>query len=139
MPETPLFLTTFDLAEGMVFGNYKLTSIDIGHHVFEGKRWNEYAYPMTLTLKWQNKTKPSKEDVDNMVVTFTKHVSRARVAQVPSGRFYKCVFIFPIGEKIEVNKIDGNNEVYLKCTGHAKRISASAAEEVRQTGRWNAE
>lgn len=134
MPDADLFLKGFEVSKESKFGDYVISSINIQH--IQEVRWNEYSYPMIFDLSWQGKGVPTKKEAEDMLQQFKEHVSDIKVIYTPSGRPYKCTFVWPIGSKFKVEEIDKYNKIQVKCTGYAKRISAAEVNRVEQDNKW---
>lgn len=133
MPDVGLYLAEFKLKNGKSFGNYKITSLEVGHDT--KVLWNEYTYPTNITLTWQGEDDPSHDDYTTAVQAFKAYVKKDRIIRsAPSGRYpdgrpYLCSFASE--DHMKIMKYEHLRSLKITCTGFAKRVSEAVAAEYR--------
>jgi hypothetical protein len=121
MPDPKAFLKGFKVARGLVIGNWKITSVEIGHIMI--KRYQEYEFPITIVATNSSKIE-TKENLtlNKFMYQFQKYVDQNKGVIVNSryGNPYKCVF----GSLTESKDrpLDYPKSVILSATGNAIRV-----------------
>lgn len=118
MPSAKKYLAGFGVHEGLRFGPYVLTNIEIEHVPI--RRYREYEYPTALTFQSEGSTRGDARALAAAVMR--QFAAEPRTIYTSYGNPYRCDFQWPIGSPPGISSVGDGSTVVLHFTGHSQRI-----------------